>query len=79
MSDPVHEKVQMFNALSESRAKADADLNKTQRDVTEAVNNAERPVRDERLVIDCGEAMTKAFAKNELLLELAKKQVTLHL
>ena len=70
MSDPVHEKVQK---LFESRAKAEADLNKIQREVTEAVNNAERRVRIERLVTYCEEAMTKAFSKNEQLLELAKK------
>ena len=70
MSDTVHEKVQK---LFESRAKAEADLNKIQREVTEAVNNAERRVRIERLVTYCEEAMTKAFSKNEQLLELAKK------
>ena len=70
MSDPVHKKVQK---LFESRAKAEADLKKTQRNVTEAVNNAERRVRVERLVNHCEEAFTKAFAKNEQLLELAKK------
>ena len=70
MSDPVHEKVQK---LYDSRAKAEADLNRYQRDVTEAVNNADRRVRVERLVTSCEEAMTKAFAKNEQLLELAKK------
>ena len=70
MSDPVHEKVQK---LFESRAKAEADLNKAQRDVTEAVNKAERRVRVERLVTYCEEVMTKAFSKNEQLLELAKR------
>ena len=70
MCDPVHGKVQK---LFESRAKAEADLNKTQRDVTEAVNNAERRVRVERLVTHCEEAMNKAFAKNEQPLELANK------
>ena len=57
----------------ESCAKAEVDLNKTQRDVTEAINNAERRVRVEQLVTHCEEAMTKAFAKNEQLLELAKE------
>ena len=70
MSDPVHEKVQK---LFESRAKAESDLNKIQKEVTEAVSNAERRVRIERLVTYCEEAMTKAFSKNEQLLELAKK------
>ena len=70
MSDPVHEKVQK---LFESRAKAEADLKKTQRDVTEAVNNAERRVCVKRLVTHCEEAMNKAFAKNEQLFGLAKK------
>ena len=70
MSDPVHEKVQK---LFESRAKAEADLNKIQGEVAEAVNNAERRVRIERLVTYCEEALTKAFSKNEQLLEHAKK------
>ena len=70
MSDLIHEKLQK---LYDSRAKAEADLNRYQKDVTEAVNNADRRVRVERLVISCEEAMTKALAKNEQPLELAKK------
>ena len=46
MSDPVHEKVQK---LFESRAKAEANLNKIQKEVTSS-NNAERRVRIGRLV-----------------------------
>ena len=61
MSDPIHEKVQK---LYDSRAKAEADLNMYQKDVREAVNNADRRVRVERMVTSCEEAMTKAFAKN---------------
>ena len=38
--------------------------------MTEAVNNADRR---ERLVSSCKEALIKTFAKNEQLLELAKK------
>ena len=49
------------------------DLNRYQKVVTEAVNNADRRVRVERFVTSCEETMTKAFAKNEQLLELAKK------
>ena len=37
------------------------------------MNNTERRVRVERLVMSCDEAMMKAFAKNEQLLELAKE------
>ena len=70
MSDPLHEKVQK---LYDNRAKAEADLKRYQNDVTESVNNADRRVRVERLVTSCEKAMTKAFAKNEQLLELAKK------
>ena len=51
--------------LYDSRAKAETDLNRYQKDVTEAVNNADGRVREE--------AMTEAFAKNEQLLELVKK------
>ena len=70
MADPVQEKVQV---LFDSRAKAETDLNKCQNDVTEAVNNADRRLRVERLVTSCEEAMIKVFAKNEQLLELFKK------
>ena len=70
MANPVQEKVQK---LFDSRAKTETDLNKCQKDVTQAVNNADRRVRVERLVTSCEEALIKAFAKNEQLLELAKK------
>ena len=70
MANPVQEKVQN---LFDSRAKAETDLNKCQKDVTQAVNNADRRVRVERLVTSCEEALIKALAKNEQLLELAKK------
>ena len=56
--------------MFESRTEAEADPNKLQRDVTEAVNNAERRIRVERLVTYCEEAMTKASTKNEQLIEL---------
>ena len=58
MSDPLLEKVQK---LYDSRANAEADLNRYQEDVTEAVNNADRRVRVERLVTSCEEAMTRSF------------------
>ena len=64
------EKVQK---LHDSRLKIETELKKFQRDIIDAVNNSERRVRVERLVTYCNEAMTKAFAKNEQLLELAKK------
>ena len=70
MSDPVHEKVQ---TLFDSHTKAEAHLNKYQKEATEAVNIADRRVSVERLVTSCEEAMTKGFCKNEKLLELAKK------
>ena len=70
MPDPVNEKVQR---LFDSPAKAKTDQNKFQKDVTEAVNNAERRVCNEQLVTNCEEAMTKAFSKNEQLLEIATK------
>ena len=70
MANPVQEKVQK---LFDSRAKVEIDLNKCQKDVTQAVNNADRRVRVERLVTSCKEALIKAFAKNEQLLKLAKK------
>ena len=41
--------------------------------MADAVTNTERRARVERLVMSCEEAMKKAFAKNDQLLELAKK------
>ena len=70
MANPVQENVQK---LFDSRAKAKTVLNKYQKSVTEAVNNADKRVRVEQLVTSCEEAMIKAFAKKEQLLELAKK------
>ena len=60
--------------LHDSRAKAEAELNKIQQKLNDAIGNAERRVRGDRLITSCEEAMTKAFAKkNELLLDLANK------
>ena len=70
MTDPMLEKIQK---LHESRLKIEAELKKFQKDIIDAVNNSERRVRVERLVTYCNETMTKAFAKNVQLLELAKK------
>ena len=58
--------------MFKNHAKDEADLKKFQREVTEAVNNAERRVRIKCLVTYCEEAMTKAFSKNEQLLELVR-------
>ena len=46
----------------ESRAKAEAELKKYQQRLKEAVDNAERKVRVERLVKSCEEAMTESFS-----------------
>ena len=70
MADPVQENVQK---CFESRLKAETELKKFQKDIVDAVDNSERHVRVERLVEYCNAAMTKAVAKNEQLLELAKK------
>ena len=59
--------------LHDSRTKAEAELNKIQQKLIDAIENAERRVRVDRLVTSCEEALTKAFAKNEQLLELANK------
>ena len=59
--------------MHDSRAKAEAELNKIQQKLNDAIGNAERRVRVDRLVTSCEEAMTKAFAKNQQLLELANK------
>ena len=65
MTDPMLEKVQK---LHESRLKIETELKKFQKHI-----NSERRVRVERLVTYCNGTMTKAFVKNEQLLELAKK------
>ena len=70
MTDPMLEKVQK---LHDSRLKIETELKKFQKDIIDAVNNSERRVRVERLVTNCNEAITKAVAKNEQLLELAHK------
>ena len=70
MADRMQEKVAK---LHDSRAKAEAELIKMQQKLNDAIGNAERRVRVDRLVTSCEEAMTKAFAKNEQLLDLDNK------
>ena len=70
MTDRMQDKV---TKLHYSRAKAETELNKIQQKLIDAIGNAERRVRIDRLVTSCEEAITKAFAKNEQLLELANK------
>ena len=52
---------------------AQTELNKNQQKLKDETKNAERRVRVDRLVTLCEEAMTKAVAKNEQLLDLANK------
>ena len=70
MADSDAEKIQK---LFDGRLKAERELKKVQNEIVDAVNNSERRVRVERLVTYCDELMSKAFSKNEQLLELAKK------
>ena len=70
MTDAKQDKVRK---LHENRAKAETELQKLQEKVQDAVENKDRRVRVERLVISCDEAMTKLFAKHEQLFELAGK------
>ena len=70
MADSVAEKIQK---LFDGRLKAETELKKVQNEIVDAVINSERRVRVERLVSYCDELMSKAFSKNEQLLELAKK------
>ena len=49
--------------LHDGRAEAEAELNKIQQKLIEALENTERCVRVDRLVTSCEEAMTKAFRK----------------
>ena len=59
--------------LHDSRAKAEAELNKIQQKLNDVIGNAERRLRVDRLVTPCEEAMTKAFTINEQLLDLGNK------
>ena len=61
MADTMQKKV---SKLQDNRAKAEVELNKIQQQLNDAIGNAERRVRVDRLVSSCEEAMTKAFAKN---------------
>ena len=70
MADCVPEKIQK---LFDGRLKAETELKKVQNEIIDAVNNSERRVRVERLVTYCDELVSKAFSKNEQLLELVKK------
>ena len=54
-------------------SKAEAELNEIQQKLIDAIGNAERRVRVDRLFTSCEEVLTKAFAKNEQLLDLANK------
>ena len=49
--------------LHDSRAKAKAVLNKIQQKLNDAIGNAERHVRVDRLVTSCEDAKTNTFAK----------------
>ena len=49
----------------DSRAKAEAQLNKIQQKLNDAIGNAGRRVRVDRLITSCEEAMTKAYAKKK--------------
>ena len=70
MADSVAEKIQK---LFDGRLKTETELKKVLNEIVDAVNNSERRVRVERLVTSCDELLSKAFSKNEQLLELAKK------
>ena len=70
MTDSVAVKIQK---LFDGRLKAETELKEVQNEIVDAVNNSERRVRVERLVTYCDELVSKAFSKNEQLLELAKK------
>ena len=70
MTDTRQDKVRK---LFESRAKAETELQRLQEKNQDAMENKDRRVRVERLVTSCDEAMTKLFAKQEQLFELAGK------
>ena len=69
MANPVQEKIQKSFA---SRLKAETELKMVQNVIVDAVDHSDHRARVVRLVESCEAAMTKAFASNEQLLELAK-------
>ena len=66
-------KQEKVSKLHDSRDKAEAEPNKIQQKLNDAIGIGERCVRVDRLVTSFDEAMTKTFAKNEQLLDLANK------
>ena len=69
-AESLKEKVQK---LYDSRTRAETELKKVQQKIVDAVDNAERRVRVERLVTSCEEAMTKAFSRHDQLYAYAAK------
>ena len=69
-AESLKEKVQK---LFDSRTKAETELKQVQQKLVDAVDNAERRVRVERLVTSCEEAMTKAYSRHDQLYAYAAK------
>ena len=59
--------------LHEIWAQVDAEFKSYKQQLFQAVNNAGRTTRVERFIKACGEAMTKAFGKQEQLYSFAEE------
>ena len=71
MADTMQEKV---SKIHDTGAKAEAELNTIQQKLNDAIGNAERRVRVDRLVTSCEEAMTRVFA-NKLKFPRTSQQI----
>ena len=68
-ADPLEKVSKLF----EARSKLEGQLKKAQLDIEEAIWKRDRKVRVEKAVATCQECFDAAIAKNDELLQLAKK------
>ena len=62
-----------FNKLLSARAKLEAELHDIYGEINNAVDKQDRKVTIERLIVECKDAFTRVFDKNEELFDLAQK------
>ena len=61
-----------FNKVYSARANLEVELNNLYGEVNDAVDNQDRKVKNERLIVKCIDASTRVFDKNEELSDLAQ-------
>ena len=62
-----------FNKLHSTKAKLEAELNKTYGEINNAVDKQDRKAKIERLIVKCKDAFTKVVDKNEELFDLHER------